>query len=295
MKKIIALSLVVILAMAVLVGCGQNKNVAANGNTSNEDVKTSDDVKKYEDGIYFAQDENFDEKTGWKYMVTIEVKDGKIVSADWNGANKNAGVDKKTLSANGGYPMVANGGAQAEWHEQAVPVEAYLIETQDPTAIEYKDDEGHTDAISGVSIHVIEFFALAEKALLNDPVGIGQYKDGAYHGEAAEFDNGWKGTVDLTVINGFIVAANWNAINEEGGDDKKTTSINGGYPMVENGGAKTAWHEQAVATETYLLETQDANAIEYKDDKGHTDAITGVSIHVNDFYALVEEALKDAK
>jgi hypothetical protein len=61
--------------------------------------------------------------------------------------------------------MVEKGGAQAEWHEQAKAAEAYLLEVQDPTAIEYTDDEGHTDAISGVSIHVIEFFDLVEKAL----------------------------------------------------------------------------------------------------------------------------------
>ena len=55
----------------------------------------------------------------WKYNVTIEVKKGKITSADWNGVNLNGGKDKDAVSADGGYPMVEKGGAQAPWHEQA--------------------------------------------------------------------------------------------------------------------------------------------------------------------------------
>ncbi|MDK2933851.1 MAG: hypothetical protein PWP27_1661 [Clostridiales bacterium] len=90
--------------------------------------------------------------------------------------------------------MKEKGGAQAEWHEQAEKAEAYLLKTQDPTKITYTDDEGHTDLISGATIHVKEFFDLAKKALDNGPVGRGQYKDGAYHAEEKDFNQktGWK-------------------------------------------------------------------------------------------------------
>ena len=60
---------------------------------------------------------------------------------------------------------IENGGAQAEWHEQAEAATAHLIEIQDPTSITYVDDAGHTDDIAGVSINVDTFFELAEKAL----------------------------------------------------------------------------------------------------------------------------------
>ena len=244
-----------------------------------------------DDGIYFAQEDGFNPNNGWKYMVTLEVEDGEIVSADWNGANVNAGVDKKTASKTGRYPMVENGGAQSDWHVQAEAAEAYLLETQDPTDIEYTDDEGHTDAISGVSIHVVEFFTLAEKALAAGPVGRGPFEDGAFRAEEADFaGNGWKYTADFTVVNGYVVAANWNGLNVEGGDDKKTVSRNGGYPMVENGGAQSDWHVQAELTEAYFLENQGA-VPNYIDDDGHTDAISGVSIHVVEFYDLAEDAL----
>lgn len=308
MKRFFNLSIVFVLVVALLAGCAGSKPAeqpAASGQDSKETAANDQENKeasseatkeevKYEDGIYFAQADDFDANSGWKAVVTLEVKDGKIVSADWNGANINGGVDKKTASKEGKYPMVESGGAQAPWHEQAEKAEAFLIKTQDTTTVEYKDDEGHTDAISGVSIHVKDFFTLAQKALENGVVGKGQYKDGAYHAEQKDFDkeSGWKYTVDLTVINGNIVAANWNGIYKDGGDDKNTQSANGKYVMKEGG---TPWHEQAMAAENFLIENQDPTVIQYIDDEGHTDAISGVSIHVKEFFELAQEALADAK
>ncbi len=299
MKKFISFSLVLVLVIALLAGCGSNQPATNEQQESNESTSSNENASnnetKYEDGIYFAQEDGFSESSGWKYVVTLEVKDGKIVSADWNGANINGGPNKDTVSELGEYGMVANGGAQAEWHEQAEKAEAYLLETQDPTAIEYTDEEGHTDAISGVSIHVVEFFDLAEKALNKGPVGKGQYKDGNYRAEMSEFSNGWKYYADLTVINGYIVAADWDGIPEEGDKTKDEASASGEYGMVEKGGAQAPWVEQANKAEAYLLETQDPTAIEYTDEEGHTDAISGVSIHVVEFFELAEKALESAK
>ncbi|QCX34716.1 FMN-binding protein [Caloramator sp. E03] len=298
-KRIMSIVLTLVFLVGLLSGCGSNTTSGnTNNNTSSNTSSNTQETSKpkYADGIYFAQADDFDKESGWKDVVTLEVKDGKIVSADWNAANKNAGPDKKTLSKEGKYKMKELGKAQAEWHEQAAKVEAYLIEKQDPKAITYKDAEGHTDAISGVSIHVMNFFKLAEKALANGPVQKGPYKDGAYHAEQANFDaQGWKETVDITVINGYIVAANWNAVNKAGGDDKKTQSVKGTYGMKEKGKAQAEWHEQAAKVEAYLIEKQDPKAITYKDAEGHTDAISGVSIHVMNFFKLAEQALSQAK
>ena len=247
---------------------------------------------KYQDGIYFAQEDEF-ASSGWKYLVTLEVKGGKIVAADWNGVNKTGGPDKDTLSKAGKYPIVANGGAQADWHVQAEKVEAYLIETQDPSKISFKDGEGHTDDIAGVSIKVSEFFKLVEKALANGPVGRGKYQDGAYYAEEEGYTKDWKYTASLTVVNGFIVAADWNGVNINGGKDKDTLSKDGEYPIVTNGGAQADWHVQAEKAEAYLLSTQDPTKITYKDDAGHTDDIAGVSIHVKEFFELAQKALEN--
>ncbi|RKQ30404.1 FMN-binding protein [Oceanobacillus halophilus] len=300
-KRWLVLVLAAMVSLFLITGCGTegeaSESDAANDieETESNSEETSEETGSYEDGIYYAEEDGFGD-SGWKYIAVLEVEDGKIVSADWNGAHKAGGDDKDTVSANGEYGMVENGDAQAEWHEQAELVEAYLIETQDPTAIEYTTDEGHTDAISGVSIHVVEFFDLAEKALANGPVEKGPYKDGAYYAEEDEFgDSGWKYTASLTVVNGNIVAADWNGVFEDGGDDKDTVSANGEYGMVENGGAQAEWHEQAELAEAYLLEVQDPTAIEYTSEEGHTDAISGVSIHVVEFFDLAEKALAEAK
>ncbi|WP_432408455.1 hypothetical protein [Wukongibacter sp. M2B1] len=302
MKKILNLGIVLILVLALLAGCAGSKpaDQPVEKQEENKETNSTEETKeeaKYEDGVYFAKADDFSPNSGWMEVVTIEVKDGKIVTAQWNGAHKDGGIDKRTASKEGKYQMVEKGGAKAPWYEQAEKVEAYLVDTQDPKAIEYKDDEGHTDAISGASIKVKGFFSLAEKALSEGPVSKGPYKDGAYHAEASEFDakTGWKETVDLTVINGDIIVANWNAVHKDGGADKKTQSVEGKYQMVEKGGAKASWHEQAAVAETYLLEKQDPTAIEYKDDQGHTDAISGVSVAVSSLFKLAEEALVEAK
>jgi major membrane immunogen (membrane-anchored lipoprotein) len=247
----------------------------------------------YQDGIYYAQEDGFSH--GWKYVVTIYVKNGAIVKADWNGVSNVGGPTKDVVSTAGKYPMVEAGGAQAPWHIQAERAEMWLVENQDPSLISYIDDEGHTDAISGVSVHVVEFFDLAQQALDAGPVGRGTYRDGYYSATMPEFERGYKYFVEITVVNGFIATADWNAIAEEDTRTKDRISAEGDYPMVENGGAQAPWHEQGALAEAWLVENQDPSLISYIDDEGHSDAITGVSIHVVEFFDLAEKALKWAK
>ncbi len=297
MKKIGILfmaALLVTLMMTSLVSC--QKEAEKSTKTPSAEVKETPKVAtatkgSYKDGIYFAVEDSF-ASSGWKYAVTIEVKNGSIVNADWNGVNISSGAPKKSVDQAGKYNMVKFGKAQAEWYEQATRAEQYLVKTQDPTAISYKDAEGHTDDISGVSIHVTEFFNLAQKALSQEPVGRGKYADGAYYMLDKEFaSSGWKEYVSLTVINGYIVGVNWSAINRTG-DDKKLFDAAGKYGMQAKGGAQAEWSVQATAAENYLIKTQDPSAITYTDNEGHTDAISGVSIHVNSLFNLVDEALK---
>ena len=219
---------VVLIVILAFTGCGGGAEESAPAETGSDSASTSDSSSadsvsgEYEDGIYFAQEDSFSEQTGWKYVVVLEVDGGEIVSATWDGASTDGGTSKATRSRAGEYGMVANGGAMAPWFEQAAAAEEYLLETQDPTDIEYTSDEGYTDAISGASIHVIEFFTLAEEALNNGPNGYGMWQDGHYYAEEPEFsDNGWKYNVNLTVLGGRIVAANWNGVPEDGGNDKK--------------------------------------------------------------------------
>ena len=293
MKRTIQLAFVAIVLLIALVGvgCAKEEPKAAPAPKAAEAAPApkaaTGDLK---DGIYFAMDEEF-ASSGWKETVTLTVAGGKITAADWNGVNIAGGADKKTFDKAGKYNMVKFGKAQSEWSVQAQKAEQHLITTQDPTAINYKDAEGHTDDIGGVSVHVNGLFNLAQKALAAGPVGRGPYTDGAYFAIDEQFaSSGWKEYVSLTVMNGRLASINWSGVNRAG-DDKKAFDKAGNYNMVKFGKAQAEWSVQAARAEDHLIEKQDLKAINYKDAEGHTDDIAGVSVHVNSMYALVEEAL----
>jgi len=297
MKKLgilFMMSLLVTLMIVSLVSCQKKAETPAEVTPVaevKEAPKASVEKGLYEDGVYFAVEDSF-ASSGWKYAVTLVVENGTIVEADWNGVNVSAGSPKKAVDKAGKYNMVKFGGAQAEWYEQAQKAEKYLLDTQDPSAINYTDDEGHTDDIAGVSIHVVEFFDLAKEALDKGPVGRGMYADGAYYMLDDEFaSSGWKEYVALTVINGNIVGVNWSAINRTG-DDKKLYDAAGKYNMVKFGGAQSEWLVQAKIAEQYLMDLQDPSLVEYKDDEGRIDAVGGVSIHVDGLFNLADAALE---
>lgn len=298
-KRIAAVLFSLVLVSGMLAACGGGNNEGSSGGATNAPAPTpaatpaATQDGKWTDGVYYAEADEFS-GSGWKEVVGLTVENGVITSVNWTGLHKDGGMDKKAFSLAGKYGMT-KGGAQAEWHEQAEKAEQFLLEKQDPAAFAVKDD-GKTDAVSGVSVTVSEFVELVNKALAAGPVERGPYKDGMYRAEEKEFgSSGWKYTADITVLNGRIISADWNGIYKDGGDDKDTQSASGAYGMVAKGGAQAEWHEQALKAEQYLLETQDPKAITYTDDAGHTDAISGVSIHVVEFFDLAEEALSSAK
>lgn len=298
MKKILfaVLTAAVLLSLMVFTACSKQEAKAAApvaapaATPAPAAAPATTAAAKWADGIYFAMDDAF-ASSGWKDVVTLTVSGGKIVSADWNAVNVAAGADKKTYDKAGKYNMVKFGKAQGEWYQQAEKAEAHLLKSQDPAAISYKDNDGHTDDIAGVSIHVNSFFDLAAKALEAGPVGRGPYADGAYFAIDSEYpSSGWKEFVSLTVINGRIAAVNWSAVNRTG-EEKKAWDKAGKYNMVKFGKAQAEWYQQAERAEAYLLKTQDLDGITYKDAEGHTDDIAGVSIHVNALYDLAKKAL----
>ena len=277
-----------------------------------EEVVEEEPAAMYEDGVYFAQDEV---GPRWTYFVTVTVEGGMITDAYWGGTNYVPEGDKRIQSENHEYGMVAFGDAQSYWYEQAEAAEAWLLENQDPAAFAefYKDEEGHTDALTtdggaAVSVHVIEFFDLAAAALASAPVPSGAYMDAAtvVTGTLEKDDHGWVYAGDFIVVNGTIVVANINPVfaNEyvEGSDDAANfavddegnatplskKAIGDDYGMVAFGDAQAEWYEQAASMEAYILANQ---ALEVTlDDTGHTDAISGVSVHVNEFVDIFNQA-----
>ena len=72
----------------------------------------------------------------------------------------------------------------------------------------------------------------------------GTYDDGIYFASADDFDDsGWKETVTITVSGGKVAAADWNAVNINGGVDKKTYDKGGRYNMVKFGQARAEWYQ----------------------------------------------------
>ncbi|GAB1481652.1 hypothetical protein MASR2M78_04670 [Treponema sp.] len=252
-------------------------------------------AQSYKDGVYFAQEPAF-AKSGWKYQIALTVKNGKIVKADWNGVNNLGQADKKTVAASGSYGMIKVSQLKKEWHEQAAVLEDYLVKTQDVNFNKYTNKAGNTDAISGASIMVKEFFDLAKEALANAPVNKGPYaKDGWYFASAKDFDTGgWRSNVLITVANGTVVDAIWNGLsNDRKKKSKLVESTKGTYGMGK-AAKQGEWHEQAERVTASLVKLQKPEAVALKAD-GKTDAVTGVSMAVADFYTLAADALKAAK
>ncbi|MDD4574565.1 MAG: hypothetical protein PHR69_10160, partial [Sphaerochaeta sp.] len=65
----------------------------------------------------------------------------------------------------------------------------------------------------------------------------------------------------------------------------------GKYGMIKASKVGKEWHEQAQATEAYLIETQDPKKIRFTKTDGITDDIAGVSMNVGDFFSLATKAL----
>lgn len=252
-------------------------------------------AQSFKDGIYFAQEDAF-QRSGWKYQVVVEVSGGKIAKATWNGVNKLGQADKLSVAAAGNYGMVKVSKLKKEWHEQAAVVADYLVQTQDVNFDKYRNAAGNTDAITGASIMVKEFFHLAKKALESAPVAKGPYsKDGWYYASAAEFPkDGWKPVVLITVVNGSIVDAVWNAVSKDPKKKAKIVESESGAYGMEKVSKQGPWHVQAVRASDALIKAQNPSSIALKKG-GQPDAVTGVTIIVSEFYTLAAEALKAAK
>ena len=272
-----------LLSITILVAC--NSEPSSNPIISDQLVVNGSPV---EDGIYFAMEDEFS-RSGWRYTIIIEVTDGKMTHVDWNAAYYQGGKDKKTLSEDGEYGMVAYGNASAEWHEQALAVESFVLEKQNVEEIVLRED-GRSDVVSGATIRLGEFVNLFNKAIDQGPVGFGKFEDGPFFVQASEPDrSGWVDQISGTVIGGRIASVYWTAVNTEYEEDKRTLSEEGIYSMT-SAGAVAEWHEQAEAVEAFLIAEQSLESILVLED-GKTDVISGATMRVNTFVELLQNVL----
>ncbi|HUH44196.1 MAG TPA: FMN-binding protein [Treponemataceae bacterium] len=255
-------------------------------------TKSAAKLDNVEDGFYFAQNDDFQD-TNWKYQVVVQVNGGKITAVNWNGVSNIAGgLDKKTWCAMGNYGMEKYA-TKGEWDVQAKVVEDYLVSTQNPGFKNF-DKEGKTDAISGSTIVVDDFYDLVNKALKSKAVSKGPFnKDGWFYAEADDFYQDWKDTVLVTVVNGTIVDVLWNSISSDASKKSKLVEAREGRYGMEKIATKGEWHVQAKVIEDEILKVGDPALIKVLDN-GRADAVTGATITC-DAVPLAVKALAAAR
>lgn len=113
---------------------------------------------------------------------------------------------------------------------------------------------------------------------------------GVKTGEVAGEEN--TTVAEVTFENGTPVSVSIDVKNADG-TTKGGASAAGTYDMNNNG---KKWHEQVDLLEEALVNNNfDLSKITLIDDKGHTDAVSGVTIKVGTFIEAVQNALDQAK
>ncbi len=253
---------------------------------SQAEIENNINIKEgLKDGVYKAEEAEFSD--GYKGIVEMTVKNGAITELIWDMVDEE-GNTKGQLSLEGKYLMTEDGPI---WKEQSEALAKYVIEHQSIEGLT-TNEEGKTDVVSGVSISINGFINLVEECLKQAKGEVqvkGNLTDGVYKAEAAEFSNGYKGVMEMTIKNGAITELIWDAVDEEG-NSKSQLSLEGKYLMTEDG---PIWKEQSEALAKYMIEHQSIEGLTVNEE-GKTDVVSGVSISINGFINLVEECLKQA-
>lgn len=139
-KQIIALTTATILSLGVFAGCSSKEEVA------------------FKDGTYTQKGQADDQ--GYADELTMEVKDGKIASIVWDCKGQD-GKGKSELSLAGQYKMTEDG---LTWDAQSKALSEHVVKEQSLEKLSV-NDQGKTDAVTGVSINIQGFTGLVEKAM----------------------------------------------------------------------------------------------------------------------------------
>ena len=214
------------------------------------------------------------------------VSDGKITEAVWDAVDGD-GNKKSELSENGQYVMTEDG---STWAEQSKALGEALVENQS-LAFLTMDNQGKTDAVSGVSISVGGFAKLAQQCIDQaSGKAVLVLQDGTYEAKTETPDsNGYTDQVTITVADGKITEAVWESVDADG-NKKSELSENGQYVMTEDG---PTWAEQSKALGAALVENQNLDFLT-TDNQGKTDAVSGVSISVGGFVKLAQQCIDQA-
>ncbi len=145
---------------------------------------------------------------------------------------------------------------------------------------------------------MVLFVAVVISACKKDKPGKFDYADGKYFAiqdvEDLKKPEDYRYWTVVTIKNKKITDVEWNAYHIAGGaakcqgDDKYQCSVDGVYAM---GGKEGEWHEQADETTKWIVKNQKIGK-DLTFTNGKTDAISSVSITVEELFDLIDEALK---
>ncbi len=203
------------------------------------------------------------------------------------------GTMKKDLAASGDYVMVEGG---VPWNEQIEELEKFIVENDfDLSKVTLTNEEGNTDAVSGVSIKVGTYLESVQK-VLDGESGELEVEAGFTGDKTVEvlYSEEKKDMVITTVTfeDGKPVDVSID-VKLEDGTMKKDLAASGDYVMVEGG---VPWNEQIEELEKFIVESDfDLSKVTLTTEEGNTDAVSGVSIKVGKYLETVQQALDEAK
>lgn len=171
MKKNFLVTIITMLAAISMVACGQKKN-------EEPTVEKFTGVKTVE----VAYDSTGSKKD--VVVAEVEYKDGEAIGVDID-VKLEDGTMKSTLSKNGEYVMKE--GEEFAWHQQVDMLEEAIVKNEfDLSKISLTDEDGHTDAVSGVSIKVNPYIEAVEQALKEVKEGNTEYTKVVFEEETTE-------------------------------------------------------------------------------------------------------------
>lgn len=149
MKKL-GILLLALSSMMAFTACGSNEAPAAVSVEAQEAAFTGEKVGEV------------DSEKGTT-IATVTFEEGKPVSVKFDYISKEDGSSKYEQAAAGEYVMKDE---NAPWNEQVDTLAAFLAENEfDLEKVNLIDEEGHTDAVTGVSIKVPALLDAVKAAL----------------------------------------------------------------------------------------------------------------------------------
>lgn len=257
MKKLLSLTLVAVLVVAMAAGCAPKTEPAAAPPAANE--------ASYKDGTYTAKGDT--DERGWTPEITVVVKDGKISEVTYD---ETRGMYKSE---------------DAEYiksFKDAKNVDVVETYKQFGEALVAAQDSEKVAAISGATGSFTNFKTLAAEAIAQAKDG-DKLKDGSFKASGTEDERGWTPFVTIKVEEGKITAAAYDEVSSKAFVKKtEDEGYKASFKQVKNVDVVAAYAKFG----TDLVAAQDVAKV---------DATGGATHSGENFKALAEKALSQAK